>query len=199
VGTGKTYLALNLGNLNLGKAYYSGIDFDVSSRLKTSFGDLNTQLNATYVLSERQQLEPNGPYYSAINNNAELGTVTFRWQGRLQTTLKVGQWDHTLGLNFKSGYRDQLTEVDVLDDAGNVTGTEEIRLKVKKYYTFDWQTAWNFRKDMTLTLGILNLFDKDPPFTLSTGGTNKGQQFGFDDRYADPRGRTLYGNFTYRF
>ncbi|MFN6994975.1 MAG: TonB-dependent receptor domain-containing protein [Aquincola tertiaricarbonis] len=199
VGTGKRYLALNLGNLNLGKEYYSGIDFNVVHRAKTGFGDLNTAFTATYMLREQKQLEPTGPFYSAINNNAELGTVTFRWQGRIQSTLRAGAWDHTLGMNFKSGYKDQATEVEVLDDSGAVIDTETIRLKVKKYYSFDWQSTWAFRKDMSLTLGLLNIFDRDPPFTLSTAGTNKGQQFGFDDRYYDPRGRTLYGNFTYRF
>lgn len=200
VGTGKRYLALNLGNLNLGKEYYSGIDFNVVHRAKTGLGDLNTAFTATYMLREKKQLEPNGQYFSSIaNNNDDLGTVTFRWQGRIQSSLKVGAWDHTLGMNFKSGYKDQTTEVEVLDGTGAVTGTESIRLKVKKYYSFDWQSTWAFRKDMSLTLGLLNIFDRDPPFTLSTSGTNKGQQFGFDDRYYDPRGRTLYGNFTYRF
>jgi len=50
-----------------------------------------------------------------------------------------------------------------------------------------------------LTLGILNLFNQDPPFSLSTGGVNKGQQFGYDDRYYDPRGRTYYVNASYKF
>ena len=200
VGTGKRYLAFNQGNLNLGKEYYSGVDFNIQHRAKTPVGDLNTSATATYMLRQKQQLEPNGTYYSPIGvNSDDLGTVSFRWQGRIQSTLKAGAWDHTLGMNFKTGYKDQTTEVEVLDANGNVTGTEDIRLRVKRYYTFDWQSAWTFRKDMTLTLGLLNIFDRDPPFTLSTSGTNKGQQFGYDDRYYDPRGRTLYGNFTYRF
>jgi len=135
----------------------------------------------------------------AIANNAELGAVTFRWQGRWTTALRTDNWTHTLGINYKSGYADQLTTVEVLDAAGNVTGTEDIRLKVKDYLTADVQTQWRPRKDIAITLGILNLFNEDPPFSLSTGGVNKGQQFGYDDRYYDPRGRTYYINASYKF
>ena len=199
VGTGVEYLALNLGNLNLGKSYSTGLDLDVTGRMQTGIGELSSQLTATYMLREVSQLEQNGPYYSAIGNNADLGTVTFRWQGKLNTTLKTGNWAHTLAFNFKSGYRDQLTTVEVLDAGGNVTGTEDIRLKVGKYHTLDWQTQWNVMKNLSLTVGVLNLLDKDPPVTLSTGGVNKGQQFGYDDRYYDPRGRTYYGSLSLKF
>jgi len=199
VGTGKTYVAFNQANQNLGKSYSSGIDFDLSGRWRTSIGQVNSQILATYMLREDQQQSIGGEYFSAIADNGQLGTVTFRWQGRWTTALVMEQWTHTLGFNYKSGYRDQLQTVDVLDSAGNVTGTEDIRLKIKDYYTFDWQTQWRPRKDIVLSIGILNLFDKDPPFSLASGGGNQGQQFGYDDRYYDPRGRTYYGNASYKF
>jgi len=199
VGTGVTYLAFLANNLNLGKSYSSGIDFDLTGRWRTGIGQVNSQILATYMIREDQQLQKGGQYFSAIADNGELGVVTFRWQGRWTTALVTEQWTHTLGFNYKSGYRDQLATVDVLDSAGNVTGSEDIRLKVKDYYTFDWQSQWRPRKDIVLSIGVLNLLDKDPPFTLSTGGINKGQQFGYDDRYYDPRGRTYYGNASYKF
>ncbi|MEO6407627.1 MAG: hypothetical protein ABIO45_02600 [Burkholderiaceae bacterium] len=52
---------------------------------------------------------------------------------------------------------------------------------------------------MVLTAGLLNVFDKKPPLSLAEGGLNKGQMFGYDDRYYDPRGRTFYASFTYKF
>jgi iron complex outermembrane recepter protein len=54
-------------------------------------------------------------------------------------------------------------------------------------------------KNLQLTVGILNLADDAPPLAISTGGLNRGQQFGFDDRYYDSRGRTFYGNISYKF
>jgi iron complex outermembrane receptor protein len=199
IATGKNYLAFLSDNRNLGKSFATGLDFDVTGRAKTRWGDLSSQVNATYVVREVAQLRKNGPYFSAVGNYADLGAVTFRWQARWATTLKAGAWTHTLGINFKSGYTDQQTPVDVLGADGTVVGTENIRLHVPPYATADWRTAWSPRKDLVLTAGALNVLDRRPPFSLATSGVNKGQQFGYDNRYYDPRGRTWYVNASYRF
>jgi iron complex outermembrane receptor protein len=198
-GTGTNYLAFFQGNQNLGKYYATGIDFDVTNRMKLQAADLTSNLALTYMIRESQQITPGGTYYSAIGNFAEIGTVTFRWQGKLTNTLTVGAWAHTLALNFKSGYTDAETTAEVLDAAGNVAGTQKLRLPVKQYFTFDWQTQWAPMKNLALTAGVLNLFDDKPPLSISSTGTNRGQQFGFDDRYYDSRGRTLYLNASYKF
>ncbi len=200
IGANRKYLAFLADNKNLGKYFASGVDIDVSSRMKTGIGDLKSQLTMTYMLREDQQVEKDGAYFSAVGlNSPDLGVVTFRVQGRWANTLKTGPLTNTLALNFKSGYTDQEKTVQVLDDAGKQTGTENIKLKVKRYFTFDYQGSYDFGKSLGLTFGVLNLFDRDPPFSLVTSGTNKGQQFGYDDRYYDPRGRTLYANLQYRF
>ena len=200
IATGNTYLAFLADNQNLGKSYATGIDVDISTKAKTAIGDLASQLTLTYMLREDQQIEKDGAYFTAIGNNSpDLGVVTFRYQGRWATSLKTGAWNNVLAVNFKSGYKDVSKTVDVLNDAGVKTGTAKVQLDVKSYATLDWQTSWDFRKDMGLSLGVLNLLDQKPPLSLATSGTNKGQQFGYDNRYYDPRGRSLYGNFTYRF
>ena len=198
-GTGVNYLAFFSGNRNLGNFYSTGIDFDLTGRLKMPGADLTSNLALTYMIRESQQLTPGGPYYSTIGNFAEIDTVTFRWQGKLTNTLKVGSWAHTLALNFKSGYTDKATSADVLDSAGNVVGAADVRLAVTRYYTFDFQTQWAPFKSVSLTAGVLNLFDSVPPLAISTGGNNRGQQFGYDDRYYDSRGRTFYVNGSYKF
>jgi iron complex outermembrane recepter protein len=195
IGTGVTYLAWNSGNLNLGKSYASGIDFDIIGRWKTDFGALTSQLATTYMMREVFQQEANGPYFTALGDNT-TGLLTYRWKGSWRNTLKYGDWAHTLGLNFRSGYKDAPTEVEVLDASGNATGLETISLKVKPYYTVDWQTAWNINKMFTLTAGVLNIGDEKPPFVLTTTG---GQQVGYDANLYDPRGRTWYVNATMRF
>jgi len=199
IGTGTNYLAFVADNQNLGKYFATGLDFDVSGRMKTGMGELGSQVLATYMIREDQQLLANGPYYSSIGNyNPSLGQVTFRWQGRWATTLKTDRWGHTIGVNFKSGYTDAEQTVDVVDASGTPTGVQEdIRLQVKRFATMDWQTQWTPVKSFVLTVGILNLFDTAPPLSLKTAGG--GQQFGYDDRYYDPRGRTYYLNASYKF
>lgn len=198
-GTGVVYLAFLADNKNLGNRYSTGIDLDITGRVKNTFGELSSQVLLTYMIREQEQTQKNGAYYSAIGNHAELGTVTFRWQGRWTTTLRTEKWAHTAGINFKSGYDDAATTVDVLDGSGNVTGQESLRLKINPYATLDWQSQWTPLKNWSLTAGVLNVLDTKPPLSISTGGTNRGQQYGYDDRYYDSRGRTLYGNVSYKF
>jgi iron complex outermembrane recepter protein len=199
-GTGVKYLAFVADNKNLGKEYYTGLDIDALGRSKLDFGELTSQVTLTYMIREAKQLLADGPYYSAIGNHAELGTVTFRWQGRWTNTVKAGDWAHTFGVNFKSGYTDAATDVEVLDAGGNVIGTEAgYRLEVPRYFTLDWQTQWTPRKLLSFTVGILNVMNTNPPLSISGGGLNRGQQFGYDDRYYDSRGRTLYGNVSFKF
>ena len=198
-GTNVLYLAFLADNKNLGNSYSTGIDFDVTGRTKTMLGDVSSQVTVTYMVREQSQTQKNGVYYSSIGNFADLSAVTFRWQGRWTNTLKTAKWAHTLGVNFKSGYDDKATDVDVLDAAGNVTGRETLRLAVKPFATMDLQSVWTPNRSWALTAGVLNLLNTDPPLAISNGGANRGQQFGYDNRYYDSRGRTFYGNVSYKF
>jgi iron complex outermembrane receptor protein len=199
-GTGVTYLAFVADNQNLGKSYATGLDLDFTARTKTSFGQLSSQLTLTHMLREVSQQEKNGDYYSAVGNFDTLGTVTFRTQGRFVTGLKTGDFTNTLALNFKSGYKDLPTDVQPVDAAGAPVGDPvTIRKEVGWTSTWDFQTVWAPTKTWTITGGILNVLDRDPPFVPSTAGANRGQQFGYDDRYYDSRGRTFYVNGSYKF
>ncbi len=200
-GTGVTYLAFIGDNRNLGKRYATGLDFDIVGRAKVNgFGDVTSQLAWTYMIREVEQTQKNGPFYSAIGNFAELNTVTFRWKGKWINTVKTGNWAHSVAMNFQSGYKDFATDAERLDAAGNPTGDIDIlRLNVPSYFTFDWQTVWSISKNFQFTVGALNITDEKPPLAISTGGANRGQQFGFDDRYFDSRGRTWYANASFRF
>jgi len=76
---------------------------------------------------------------------------------------------------------------------------EDVQLSIKEYVTLDWQTQYQFNKRFTITAGVLNLLDKDVPLSLAEGGAGKGQMFGYDDRYHDIRGRTIYANASFKF
>lgn len=201
IATGVEYLTFNAGNLNLGKSFSTGLDLDFTARAKTSIGEVTSQLNATYMIREVAQQVIDGPYYSSVGDYGEnVGGATFRWQGKWITTLKTGPFSNTLQINYKSGYRDAAQDAEVLDASGNPTGaTDSIRLKIPAYYTFDWQGQYDWDKSFSFVFGVLNLADKKPPFSISTGGTNRGQQFGYDDRYYSPLGRTWYVNASYKF
>lgn len=197
IGTGATYIAYNQTNINTGKEYYSGVDLNLQGRWSTPIGTVRTQAIATYMIENRVQLREGGEYYENIGDySSDLDVVTFRWVGRLLTTLDAGAWSHTLTVNFRSGYRDVETTAEEIDAAGQLTGeVADVRLDVDAYYTFDWQSRWRPREWLDVTLGLLNVADKDPPLSL----TGSNFQYGYDARYYDPRGRVLFGKVSFKF
>lgn len=196
--TGDTLLALYQPNDNLGNRTQRGIDLDARLRFDTGVGRITTQLGLTYMLKDSYQLAKNGPYLSSMGQFGPDGNVTFRWQGKLVTTLEYGNWIHTLGFNFKSGYKDQSYTADDFAVFDPITFEPfDYNGRVKRYFTADWQTQWKVTKAFTVTAGVLNVGDIAPPRSLKSSGG--GQMIGYDDRYYDARGRTYYANASYKF
>jgi iron complex outermembrane receptor protein len=195
IGTGVKYIAFNAGNLNLGKQYTEGLDFDISGRANLGFAQWTSDVKATRMLRDRFQQEINGGYFTSLGDNSN-GGMEYRWKGTWRNTLTHGNFSHTIGVNFRSGYWDAATQVEQLDATGTVIGTPTVQIHVKPFVTLDWQTSWNIGKSFNLTGGLLNLTNHMPPFVLNGTG---GQQAGYDANLYDPRGRTLYLNGTVKF
>lgn len=196
--TGLTLLALYLPNRNLGDVIQRGVDVDAQWRVATPVGRLTSTLGLSYHLKDAYQLERGGAYFTSLGQFGADGNVVFRWQGRWLNTLEHGGFAHTLTLNFKSGYADQTyTDADFAVFDPNTFESFAYNGKVKRYTSLDWQTRWQFSKMLTLTVGILNLLDDEPPRSFKTAGG--GQQIGYDDRYYDPRGRSVYANVGLKF
>ncbi len=200
-GTGNVYVAFLADNKNLGTDSLTGLDIDATARARLPFAALTSRFALTYMIREQRQLTPTGRKYSAIGGGDEaLGVVTFRWLGSWANTFQHDKWAHTFTANFRSGYLDSTSTVEELDASGNPTGNyENFRLPVKRHVTLDWQTQWNPRKDMVVSVGLLNVFNTRPPLSISSGGGNRGQQFGYDDRYYSSLGRVAYLNASYKF
>ncbi|MBB4841909.1 iron complex outermembrane receptor protein [Paucibacter oligotrophus] len=198
-----SYLAFVDQQLNLGKSYTSGLDVDVIFRWTDGPIKFTTNIQGTYMIRDVGQLKINGPYYSSVSdNNANLGTVTFRTKLNIGNTVKMGDWTHAFNVNYLSGYKDAVAGTLYEVDANGVrTGArlKNVRLPVASYLSVDWQTAWAATRSITLVAGAKNLFDAAPPLTLATGGSGKSHAMGYDSRYYDPRGRTFYLNGSYAF
>jgi iron complex outermembrane receptor protein len=55
--------------------------------------------------------------------------------------------------------------------------------------------AYRGIRNTTLTLGVKNVFDTDPPYTRQ----NQSFQVGYDPALADPTGRFYYASVRFRF
>ncbi|MES2151620.1 MAG: TonB-dependent receptor [Pseudomonadota bacterium] len=114
-----------------------------------------------------------------------------RWKHNATLTVSRGDWSALLSQNFSTGYKDQLP------DGGKATPPPGFAYDVPSYTTFGLSGTYSGFKNTTITVGIQNLFDKDPPFTAHNVDEVVGA--GWDPRVADGRGRAYSIQLKYAF
>ena len=172
---------------NLFKQSVNGFDVALSWRVLESSSDrVLARLDGTYLWSFQQQ-NPDGSYTSGLDRAVRAGGgVVPRWQHTASATWVHGPWDATLAQRYQKRYRDVLATFDPPGTTPRDVGD---------YTLYDVQGGWTLNKKTKLTIGVKNIFNTDPPYT------NEGGQFaaGFDQSYADVRGRFVYGQAHYAF
>ena len=101
------------------------------------------------------------------------------------TTLvwDYSSWEGVLIRYFQGNY---------VDLPSTLTGSQAI---VGAYETYDIQGSYLGFKNLRLSLGIKNMFNRAPPYSNSGGQSSF--QAGYDPSYGNPLGRLIYGKFTY--
>ncbi|MYM21888.1 TonB-dependent receptor [Duganella sp. FT135W] len=173
---------IDLRNQNLGDVNTNGVDLSATYKLRTKdFGTFTFSDNATWVHKYEYQNFIGDVMHQNVGVFSGSGVI-FRWQNTANLNWTQGKFGAGLTAHYKTGYQDQPVE-DHPDH------------RVASYSTFDGYASWEAIKSLTLTAGVRNLFDKEPP--LSYQATTF--QAGYDPRYTDPVGRTLYVRATYNF
>ena len=111
-----------------------------------------------------------------------------RWQHTLGATWRLGATTARLGLRHKSGYADQ-------NSPSIVVGGPAFYGRVDAYTLLDASVTTRWLKNLSLTLGVRNLLDTDPPFSNQA---NRSQR-GFEPRFTDPLGRSVFVRASYSF
>jgi iron complex outermembrane receptor protein len=172
---------------NLGSIKAQGLDFSFQARSATEYGNFSLSMQGTYLLQWEQQLESGGPYYTALGvYSQDLGFPAFRWQHVIMAGWQTGPWSVNLFNRLKSSYYDQnLTEFGPPYDDNTVGGNS----------VWDLTGTWQGFKGLTVTAGVLNMFDEKAPFS------NQGATFqvGYDPRFSAPLGRQYFVRLGYEF
>lgn len=178
---------------NTGGASYSGVDINGAYKMRVDSGNIGLSLYGTYtqkadetsssgVVSKRvgTMVDPNGDPVLG----ADAGGVIVRWKHLLSASFETGAWRYTLSQNFYTGYRTGNRQID---------GEPNF---VPNQTTYNAQVAYTGVKDLRLTLGVKNLFDKNPPIYVPASN-----QFasGYDISMYDPRARFVYLSANYKF
>ncbi|MYM39142.1 TonB-dependent receptor domain-containing protein [Duganella qianjiadongensis] len=188
--------------LNLASSHFQGLDWDTTLRSNTPLGRASINWTGTYMLKAEQET-PGVGVEKSIGRFNSYDDVVFRVISKVVFTLKSSdKLSNSLTVNYRSGYHDKpLTEDDaavrVVNADGSIGGVVAMERDVRSYTTLDYQLKANYVKNLTLTAGIKNLLNQDPPFSIRNSGG--GNQVGYDGRYADPLGRSFYLTANYKF
>lgn len=183
--------SIQAGWINAGASDTKGIDFTVQHSAKVYEGKLTTTLTATKMISDKEATLPGQTMTQYVGS---FGTSNYtlyqRWKGNISSTYQTQNWATTLTANYSSGYKDETRTT-----FAGIVGP--LNRDVASYTTFNLTTSYTGIKNMTLSAGVLNLFDRDPAFTWHDVDHLLGA--GWDARVADPRGRTLTVGAKYNF
>ncbi|POA96860.1 TonB-dependent receptor [Chromobacterium sinusclupearum] len=169
---------------NLGNISASGVDLRLNWTLpKTSFGTFVATLDGTYLAKFSYQNEKGGDYTNTAGQYVDAGP-NFRWQHNLTLNWMYGPWSAIVSQNYKSGYTDQ-------NATPNSAGSNHM---VKPYSTWNLSASYAWTKQLTVTAGVKNLFDQEPPYSNQQRMT----QQNYDPRFTDPTGRSFFLKGSYK-
>ncbi|SDH14923.1 MULTISPECIES: TonB-dependent receptor [unclassified Duganella] len=177
---------------NTGNATVQGADVFITGRHNFGVGRVDAALNGTYM-DKFDQMSPGGVMSHKVGTlvdskgtaviGADAGGVVLRWKHTLSATWTQGAWASTLIQNYRARY----------EAAHDLLGN---RVFMGAEATYDANLVWRGLKNTTLTLGVRNLFDRQPQTFVPIAAQF---QYGYDVSTYDPRGRFVYVNASYAF
>lgn len=184
--------AVDLSPLNFGRLTADGIDLTVSGRIPAWEGIVDYNVSGTRVLTFDSVDFPNTPEASRLGlaSPGPAGTVP-KLRVVSNVGYEIGPFRASATARYRSGYDDA--------DVGGVPNGREIDAQtlVDIQVTIDLGkiagSAFRPLVGAKLSLGAINLFDADVPFS-EVGGA-----LGYDSSQADLRGRFLYASISKTF
>ena len=183
-------------NLNLATLETSGLDVSVTYSFDVgSYGSMNLGLMGTYLDKyESEDIPGLGIYDCAGLYGSTCGTPLPEWRHNLRATWMT-PWNLDVALTWR--YYDEVL-LDRTSSNPLLNGpvnAPDRRLKAQNYV--DLSGSWSFMERYTVSGGINNLFDKDPPLSAQVGaGFGNGNTY---PQVYDALGRWVFAGVTVDF
>jgi iron complex outermembrane recepter protein len=180
---------------NAGESETEGVELSLRGRGNIWGGQWSSGVDGTYLLKKRSRLLPLAPWSAS-----EVGVFTFngdlglQWKHNAFVTYRHGDWSASLS----QIYRDSYTNGKLPGVANGSVKPPEVVEEVESYITYNTSVSYRGFKNFTITAGIKNLLDQDPPFAI-TYDSNGGSGGNWEPRVADPRGRSFTLLLDYKF
>ncbi len=181
--------------VNAGETQTEGIEINLRGAFNAVGAKWTTGLDGTYLLKKKSRVLPNVDFgASEVGKFSFADDLGLRWKHTAWMTYARGNWSATVSQVFRSGYNDQVLP----GVSSGAVVPANWNPKVDSYSTFNISASYSGIKNLTLTAGIKNLLNTDPPFTVAYD-SNFGSGSSWEPRVADPRGRSFLLGAEYKF
>ena len=164
-----------------------GVDVSLQGNGKLGSGKWTAGIDGTYIDSFRSRVFANQVFTETVGRYSSRDLFV-RWKHQARFTYTQGPWSGTFSQSYTGGYLDEVP-------AGLVP--PGFNPYVKAYIRYNASATYTGFKNLTISGGIKNLLNTDPPFTAHNVDFAAGA--GWDPRVADPRGRAFTARVTYHF
>ncbi|MBN8502989.1 MAG: TonB-dependent receptor [Burkholderiales bacterium] len=176
------------GWVNAAESQTKGVDFGAQFDGEAAGGRVRTTIGGTKMISNKERLLKNAPLNEFVGKWSNTN-LYLPWRLNASIGYRTGPWNTTLSMAYRDSYEDE--------DRTSYTAISPTKRMIEDYTTFNLVSTYSGIKGLTLTGSIINLFDKQPPFTWHNVDGVIGA--GWDPRVADPRGRTFSVSMRYDF
>jgi iron complex outermembrane receptor protein len=180
--------------VNSGETITKGLEFSLRGGFNAAGAAWTAGFDLSYLLDKKSRLVPSAPMgTSEVGRFTRSGDLGIRWKHTASLTRTEGNWAATVQHVYRTGYQDF-----VLPGVANGTvKPSNWNPRVAPYSVINASLAFSGIKNLTITAGIKNLLNEDPPFSV-TYDTNTGAGSSWEPRVADPRGRAYTLRVEYR-
>lgn len=163
--------------VNVSSQEATGLDLSTSYRMTLQdMGQVRFSFDWSYI----NKFEKNGFDYAGEYNYPQ-----HRWLA--SADWSHGDWGVIASLSYTGEFEDYAPPAEM-----ESTTTRSVSAQA----LLDIQGRYNLNDKTTLTLGINNALDEDPPFAIGDGDADL---YGYASRVHNPRGQYIYGKVSYRF
>lgn len=187
---------IDVSRMNLGGLHTQGIDTTFSYTVPTArLGKFGIALDGTYVRKYETQSDSGGAWVDAVGQPGALATgstsantYVFRWKSNLRLSWSYRGFGTQLTQQYTSHY------IDTNALPSQQPGQPYYHV-ISSYKLYNLSTHYKFSKHLTVSFGINNLFDVDPPLS----NQRISSRVVFAQNVAKPIGRTWLTRAEYTF
>lgn len=181
--------AIRAGYVNADGDQTRGTELSATVNWRAMGGVWRANIDGTKMHSYKSRIFKTRDYVEAVGGAWNASTLYLKWKHSASISYITPNWTTNLSQNYSAGYKDYVP--------GGVAFAPAYKPDVEAYSVFNMSATYKAIKNLTISGGVQNILNTDPPFTAAN--VDELSSTAWDARVANPRGRAYTLNLTYNF